>query len=262
MHTPLFEFLAGLGSGAGGGLLAGLFGVGGGLILIPLLALFLNLGQHQAQGITLAALLLPNGLPAVLHYRRRGVPIHWPLVGFLITGFVGGVYAGAKAANHLPAGPLRVIFMAFLLALAVRMWFLKSPGELPGETPAPPAAREIWLPGILIGLAGGFASGLLGIGGAILMNPLMVWRLRMPQHQAQLASLAMMLPPIGLPGVLVYAQSQHGLPWMILAGLAAGFLLGAYGGARLATGMRGPVLRRAFAGVMVLMAGLLMLRGL
>jgi uncharacterized membrane protein YfcA len=115
---------------------------------------------------------------------------------------------------------------------------------------------------LLIGLAGGFASGLMGIGGAILMNPLMVWRLRLPQHQAQLASLAMMLPPIGLPGVLVYAQSQSGLPWMILAGLALGFLLGAYGGARLATRIRGPRLRKIFSGVMVLMAGLLLLRGL
>ena len=262
MHAPLVEFLAGLGSGAGGGLLAGLFGVGGGLILIPLLTFFLHLEQHQAQGITLAALLLPNGLPAVLHYRKRGVPIHWPLVGFLICGFVGGVYAGARAANHLPAAPLRLLFLALLLALAARMWFLQPPGELEGQIPVPPAAREIWLPGLLIGLAGGFASGLLGIGGAILMNPLMVWRLRLPQHQAQLASLAMMLPPIGLPGVLVYAQSQHGLPWMILAGLAVGFLLGAYGGARLATRMRGSALRRAFAGVMVLMAGLLMMRGL
>jgi len=94
------------------------------------------------------------------------------------------------------------------------------------------------------------------------MNPLLVWRLRLPQHQAQLASLAMMLPPIGLPGVLVYARSQQGLPWLILAGLAAGFLLGAYLGARLATGIRGPRLRKLFAGLMVLMAGLLLMRGL
>ena len=49
---------------------------------------------------------------------------------------------------------------------------------------------------------------------------------------------------------------------MILAGLAVGFLLGAYGGARLATRIRGPRLRRIFAGFMVLMAGLLLMRGL
>ncbi len=262
MHTPLFEFLAGLGSGIGGGLLAGLFGVGGGLILIPLLAFFLKLDQHQAQGITLAALLLPNGLPAVLHYRKEGVPIPWALVGFMICGFVGGVSSGAKLANAIPEGPLRIVFLVLLLALALRMYLLKSPQGHEDHPFRQPTAREVWLPGLLIGLVGGFASGLMGIGGAILMNPLLVWRLKLPQHQAQLASLAMMLPPIGLPGVLVYAHSQNGLPWMILAGLAVGFLVGAYNGARLATRIRGPRLRKLFAGVMVLMAGLLLMRGL
>lgn len=262
MHTPLFEFLAGMGSGIAGGTLAGLFGVGGGFILIPLLAFFLKLDQHQAQGVTLAAMLLPNGLPAVLHYRRRGVPILWSLVGFLICGFVGGVWVGAKAANHIPSTPLSIIFVLLLLAMAARMFFMKSPGDRAEQAFSEPALGDIWLPGLLIGLIGGFASGLLGIGGAILMSPLMVWRLRLPQHQAQLTSLAMMLPPIGLPGVLVYAQSQQGLPWMILAGLAVGFLLGAYGGARLATRIQGAQLRKAFSGIMVLMAGLLLMRGL
>jgi uncharacterized membrane protein YfcA len=262
MHTPLFEFLAGMGSGIGGGLLAGLFGVGGGLILIPLLAFFLKLDQHQAQGITLAALLLPNGLPAVLHYRKRGVPVHWPLVGFLICGFVAGVWTGAKTANHIASTPLRVVFLIMLLAMAIRMYFQKSSGDSSELTFTQPSLQEVWLPGLLIGLVGGFASGLMGIGGAVLMNPLLVWRLRLPQHQAQLTSLAMMLPPIGLPGVLVYAQSQNGLPWMILGGLAVGFLLGAYGGARIATRIKGPRLRKIFAGVMVLMACLLLMRGL
>ena len=138
---------------------------------------------------------------------------------------------------------------------------MKSPKGQAEPAFQPLSFREVWLPGLLIGMAGGFASGLMGIGGAILMNPLMVWRLRMPQHQAQLASLAMMLPPIGLPGVLVYAHSQQGLPWMILAGLAVGFLAGAYQGARLATRIQGPRLRKIFAGVMVAMAGLLLMRG-
>jgi len=242
--------------------MAGLFGVGGAPILIPLLAFFLKLEQHQAQGVTLAALLLPNGLPAVLHYRKRGIPIHWPLVGFLICGFLGGVWGGARVAHVVPSTLLRIAFLVLLLALAAQTYFMTPAGAPAGRESAPPALGEVWLPGLLIGAAGGFASGLLGIGGAILMNPLLVWRLRLPQHQAQLASLAMMLPPIGLPGVLVYARSQEGLPWVILAGLAVGFLLGSYLGARLATGIQGPRLRKLFAGLMVLMAGLLLMRGL
>ena len=65
MAGPSFQFLAGAGSGFAGGMLSGMFGVGGAIVQVPLLALALHLDQHQAQGATLAAMLLPNGLPAV-----------------------------------------------------------------------------------------------------------------------------------------------------------------------------------------------------
>jgi len=261
MGSDAWQFLAGVGSGASGGILAGMFGVGGAIILIPLLAFFLRVDQHRAQGLALAALLLPNGLPAVLHYRREGVPIHWRLVAFLAVGFMGGVWAGALLAIQIPTGPLRYGFIGLLLFLALRTALKKDEdGEREFNEDIPMALSRIWLPGLLIGLAGGIASGLLGIGGALLMNPLMVSRLRLPQHQAQLTSLALMLPPIGLPGVIVYARAQHGLPWLILGGLALGFMCGAYGGARLATRMNGSRLRVVYAGMMGLMALLLIFR--
>jgi uncharacterized membrane protein YfcA len=71
----------------------------------------------------------------------------------------------------------------------------------------------------------------------------------------------MMLPPIGLPGVYVYAQAQGGLPWVVILGVAAGFALGALGGARVATRMRGAKLKQTYAGVMLMMALLVALRG-
>jgi uncharacterized membrane protein YfcA len=118
-----------------------------------------------------------------------------------------------------------------------------------------------WLPGLAIGFAGGLASGLLGIGGAILMIPLMVWLLEIPQHEAQATSLVLMLAPIGLPGVWVYARHGAGLPWLALGGVAVGFLMGAYGGARIAVRTRAPRLRQGFAVLMVGMALLLFLKG-
>jgi hypothetical protein len=75
--------------------------------------------------------------------------------------------------------------------------------------------------------------------------------------EAQVTSLALMLPPIGLPGVLVYARAQGGLPWAVLAGVAVGFALGAFLGARVAMGLRGPALRRGFLGLLLAMAALL-----
>ena len=252
-----FQFFAGMAAGLGGGLLSGLFGVGGGLVLIPLLALLLGLHQHQAQGVTLAALLLPNSLPAVLHFRSRGIPVHWPLVGALIVGFLPGVWAGAQVANRIPEWPLRIGFVCFLLLLAIRTFLQKRslPGADEEPRPAPP-----WAPGLAIGLVGGLCAGLLGIGGGVVMIPLMVIWLKLPQHEAQLASIAVLLPPVGLPGVLVYARSQQGFPWMVLIGLALGFQAGAFGGARMATQIAGLRLQKLFAVVMVLLAGILLVR--
>ncbi len=237
-----FQFVAGMAAGLSGGALSGLFGVGGGVVLIPLLAGLLGLNQHQAQGVTLAAMLLPNGLPAVLHFRSRGIPIHWRLVGALILAFLPGVWLGARVANRIPDGPLRIGFVCFLLLLALRTFLQKRvvPATEMVERPAPP-----WVPGLAIGLIGGLAAGLLGLGGGVVMIPLLV---------------IVMLPPVGLPGVLVYARSQPHFPWIVLAGLALGFMVGAYGGARVATRIAGPHLQKIFAVVMVGLAVLLLAR--
>ncbi|MDR3673114.1 MAG: sulfite exporter TauE/SafE family protein [Holophaga sp.] len=250
-----------LGAGVSGGLLAGLFGVGGAVILIPMLGLVLGLNQHQAQGTALAAMLLPNGLPAVLYMKRVGIIIHWSLVLMIIAGFLPAVWVGAALANMIPEAPLRMGFASLLVVLAARNLLQKTETrEVPPSAAQVPFAR-VWLPGLAIGIAGGVASGLLGIGGAILMIPLMVWLVRIPQHEAQATSLVVMLAPIGLPGVWVYARHGGGLPWLALAGVAVGFLGGAYLGARVAVRTRGRRLRQGFALLMLVSAVLLFMKG-
>ena len=255
-----FMGLASLTAGACGGLLSGLFGIGGGIVLIPLLALALNLNQHQAQGITLAAMLLPNGLPAVLQFRSIGIRIPWSLVGQLTAGFVLAVWAGARVACLIPETPLRLGFGCLLLGMAVHTFFQREGLTRLRQAGAPMVPAGAWPWGVAIGMAGGLASGLLGIGGGLIVVPLLVWRLRLTQHEAQAASLTLMLAPIGLPGVWVYARSGVGLPWAPIAWVAIGFMGGAYAGARVASAIRGPRLRQAFAGLMAFMAMLLVLR--
>jgi len=257
--TPWMQALAGLGAGLAGGVLSGLFGIGGGIVLVPLLALALGLDQHRAQGVTLSVMLLPIGLPAVLHYRRSGVRILWSLAGILIFGFLFGVLAGSELANAIPERPMRWGFVLFLLMVALRMITQKSGGNGKAGAMDRPTA-EYWIPGIVIGFTGGLASGLLGIGGGIVIIPLVAWWLGFSQTEAQVLSLAVMLPPIGLPGVLVYAQAQAGLPWVLMGGVGLGFATGAYLGARGATRMKGAHLRRAFAGLVVMTAVLLAIK--
>jgi len=253
------HLLAGLGTGLCGGLLSGLFGIGGGIVMVPLLGLVLGLDQHRAQGATLAAMLLPTGLPAVLEYRRRGIITSLPLVAVLVLAFLFGVTGGSLLANQIAQGPLCWGFAAFLVFLAVQTILRGEPPADRGVMPVDLAGLWTW--GLPIGLVGGLLSGLTGLGGAVVVIPLLASRFRMTQHQAQLTSLMMMLPPIGLPGVIIYARAQGSLPWTVIGGVAIGFAIGALGGARMATGLRGPWLKQVYAAFVLLMAVLVVWQG-
>ena len=237
-----------LGAGLAGGLLSGFFGVGGNFILVPLLALALGLSQHAAQGLTLAALLPPLGAPAVWQYRRAGVVLLWPVVGFAILGFLPAIPLGSLVANVLPGPVLRIIFAVLLSLAAVRAWRVpKSEADRP-QLEVPPQG---YIPlSVFAGCLAGFASGLLGIGGAIVLIPVLTRGLGLSQKQAQATSLALLLPPIALPGVWVYAQAQGGLPWGSLLPVALGFVAGAFIGAMLNKRVTPGRLTRGFAVMM------------
>ena len=253
------QFAGGLATGLTGGVLSGLSGVGGGFILLPMLRMVVGIQQRPAQGVTLAALLLPISLPALLHYRIKGIPFLWRLVGVMILGFLPGVCLGAEVAVHVPDGALRWLFVGFLLLLAAWTAF-------PAKGPAgcdPHAASEperLWKGGV-VGMVGGLFSGLLGIGGGVVMIPLLLLWLRLPQLEAQMLSLTVMVPPIRLPGLLVYAREPGAFPWSVFYGLASGFALGTYLGARLATTIALPHLRNALVGLMLATAGLMIWKG-
>lgn len=257
MGGPIVHVAAGLGAGLVGGLLSGLLGVGGGIVLVPLLSFLLGMRQHEAQGVTLTILLLPNSLPAVLAYRRRGIRVPLELVGVMILTFLLGVVLGARGAVALPERPLKGVFVLVLAGMALRSFWQASVRREEGRATA---VRFLRAKGALIGLLGGLTSGLLGIGGAVVLIPLLVLWVGLTQHEAQFASLLVLLPPVGLPGVWVYHRAVQHFPWGVAAGVAVGFSLGAFLGALGATRMNAPRLQRLFALVMGFLAILLFLR--
>jgi len=256
--TPSPEILAFGGIGLVSGLVTGFFGLGGGSVMPPLLVLALGIDQHRAQGISLAALLPPVGLPAVLAYRRVGVRLDWRLVVEMIAGFLFGASGGAWLAHRVPSRELRWLFAAFLVASAVRAFRVAGVEESGHEdgAPAQRPARSA-LVGVAIGAVAGVMSGLLGVGGGIVALPLLRRWLGLDRLSAQAASVAILLPPIGLPAVVVYAREQGGLPWGPLAVVAVGFAVGTGAGA-LVTGRVPPrTARLCYASLLVVVALLL-----
>jgi len=106
------------------GVFSGLVGVGGGIILVPILIYAFHMDQHQAQGTSLAMLLPPTGLLAFLKYYKAG---HADVkLGLLIAAgvFVGG-YFGGEWAQHIPEAVMRKVFAVLLAGVAVKMFLQK-----------------------------------------------------------------------------------------------------------------------------------------
>ncbi|OGU63557.1 MAG: permease [Stygiobacter sp. RIFOXYC12_FULL_38_8] len=110
--------------GLAAGLLSGLLGIGGGIIIIPMLVGFLGYTQKDAQGTSLGLLLLPIGILAVMNYYKAGY-INVKAVGIMVITFVIGSYLSSKYVTSLPDAVLKKIFAVFLLLYAFKLLFGK-----------------------------------------------------------------------------------------------------------------------------------------
>ncbi|MCB8994384.1 MAG: sulfite exporter TauE/SafE family protein [Bacteroidales bacterium] len=112
---------------------------------------------------------------------------------------------------------------------------------------------------ILVGILGGFASGIFGIGGGIIIVPALVFLVGMTQQEAQGTSLTMMLAPIGILGVINYYKAGYvNMKYAVILMIA--FLLGSYFGSKLAIHIEGKALRQAF-GVLTVLMGMKLIFG-
>jgi uncharacterized membrane protein YfcA len=102
------------------GMLSGFVGVGGGLIIVPALVYFLHYNQWQAQGTSLAVLLLPVGIMAVMHYYKAG-HIQIPAALCIGAGFVFGAYFGSKLALNISIGQVKLCFGILMFIMSIKM---------------------------------------------------------------------------------------------------------------------------------------------
>ncbi|MEZ4857915.1 MAG: sulfite exporter TauE/SafE family protein [Flavobacteriaceae bacterium] len=107
------------------GILSGFMGVGGGVVMIPLMMLLLGYNQHQAQGMSLAVLAVPVTFIAAYTYHKSGFPIQWKYAIIIAVFFVVGGYLGSKLAIKIDQVMLKKIFAFILLFVAFKLFFSK-----------------------------------------------------------------------------------------------------------------------------------------
>jgi uncharacterized membrane protein YfcA len=221
--------------GALSGALAGLMGVGGGILLVPLLVHSLRRSQHEAQGTSLAFIIGTALVASIPYVRHDTVP--WSLVGVLALGGIPGVMTGAALAKRTPAARLAFWFGIAMLAAAARLLFA-PPLVSQGVTWAAP-----W--NALLGFGIGTIAGLLGVGGGVFLVPALVLGQGLGQHTAQGVSLALIVP-VAVVGAFSYARHGHA-EWRLLPALFAGGAVGGWLGATWAHALDAPLLTRFFA---------------
>lgn len=152
--------------GVGAGLLSGMFGVGGGILVVPALVLMLRFDQRLANGTSLGA-VLPISVASLVTYWSHD-NVDWSMALWLVIGALAGAVLGTKWIHILPRKVLGYLFAAMLIATAIRLFI---PMTADGRDPIT-AVAAIAL--VFIGLATGTLAGLLGIGGGVVMVPAMV----------------------------------------------------------------------------------------
>lgn len=221
--------------GLAAGVFAGLFGIGGGVVIVPALILAAGFPLVKATGTSLAAILLPVGILGVLAYHRARI-IDLRAAVYIACGLAASVAAGAWLANTLPADLMKKLYAVFLLYVswnfvdpvrrARRLFGKNAPAK--AEPEAPPRLPAYLL--VLIGLVAGVLAGMFGIGGGNIIVPLLAVVFGYPAKRAIATSLAVLLPPVGLPGVLYYHRAgtlDLGAAAWVALGLLAGTLVGA-----------------------------------
>ncbi len=247
------EFLLYLLLGGFAGVLAGLFGVGGGLIIVPVLVFSFSaqgfsqdILTHLAVGTSLATIVFTS-VNSILTHHRLGA-VRWPMVLWMTFGILLGAALGSLTAAAIQGPMLQKIIGVFALAMAVQMGFdlrPKATGRVPGRP-------ELSLVGVVIG----WASAIFGIGGGSLSVPYLTWR-SVPMQQAVATSAACGLP-IAVAGALSFMavgwHEAHLPQWSLgfvylpaLLGIAATSMFFALLGARLAHRLSAKVLKRLFA---------------
>jgi uncharacterized membrane protein YfcA len=233
------------------GFCAGLFGIGGGGIMVPLLALCFAWLQfpeqhllHYALGTSMAA-IIPTAVASIISHQRHHA-ILWPIVFKLSPGLLIGTFAGAAIASYLSTFVLAIFFSIFMAIVAKKMW----------NNNMPKASRQLPSSSVIALTGGGIGciSALVAIGGGTMTVPFLLWcNVHLRNAIATSAAAGLPIAITGATGYAIHATSDLGnitlgyIVWPAVLSLAAGSVLTAPLGAKLAHKLPTEKLKKYFA---------------
>jgi len=248
------------------GIAAGLLGIGGGLIIVPVLVFIFERQQfdpgiivHLAVGTSLATIVLTS-LSSVRAHHRHGAVL-WPVFTRMVPGIIAGALFGSVIADGMPTGILKWVFGIFELTVATQMILAYRPNPHRGL----PGLPGLTLASTLIGAI----SAIVGIGGGTMSVPFLVWcNVAMRKAVATAAACGLPIAVGGAAGFVINGWTEVGLPayssgyvyWPAFIGIVITSVLFAPLGARLAHRLPQAQLKRIFA-LLLYALGIRMLLG-
>lgn len=240
------------------GILAAMLGIGGGVLMVPILNQGFQLDMHSATGTSLVVIIFTAFSSSTVYYRQKR--IHYRLGVIYAAVTIPGAITGAIISAQLSQSTLQILFGIVMMPVALRM--ILSPKKRrtssdenqqtgPSEVTEllPSLTPQQYSYGLFLGFLAGMASGLLGIGGGAVAVPTLTLVIGLPMHVAVATSSFVMIFT-SIAGVTIKIWDKDVawayVPWMIL-----GVILGTQVGARIAKRIRGDQLQQIFGFVLL-----------
>ena len=237
--------------GIGAGFLSGLFGVGGGILIVPVLVLALKMDQRLAHGTSLAA-VLPIAVSGLIGFALED-SVDWPVALMLTLGAILGAVIGTSALHRMSTTFLARAFAAILFLSALRLVLDHS-----SATGRSDLSVGSLLAMLALGLTSGTLAGLLGVGGGVVMVPAMIIFFGIPGAIAKGTSLAVIIPTSLVATQRNLKNGNADLPVALTVGLAG--VASSYLASKISVGLDEKTSNLLFAALLGLVAVRILLK--
>jgi uncharacterized membrane protein YfcA len=229
------------------GILSGLFGIGGGIVLVPTLIVVFGMDILDANATSLAAMLLPVGILGVLSYYKAGLikvrESLWIALGLFLGSFAGGEFAVTMNESLLAKLYSVILLYIAMSYFEIFSYFRKKKDPDPLENNS--ISKPVWKY-LFVGIGAGIFAGLFGKGGGVVIVPLLIGVFHYNPKAAAATSLAALQLPVGLPSVIIYANNGH-LNIFYAGLIALGILAGTLFGSKLGVKLPSAIFKKVFA---------------